>query len=184
MLHRLQIRCVSEDCRCLPRGPWLSWTHSARVSLCRRRGFAQALVPQRLLPSPASGGRAPVLSMLARQPSLPRSCFRVPLPVFPRPCVLRHFPPGGLRLLLAQAARCRRVFQAPCTPGRTPLTHLLQASAADLNLACRPLLGVGGHQGDRFRAQILHLCVTPPDALPAVSSFRRLFLEAVARSFL
>lgn len=164
MLHRLQIRCVSEDCRCLPRGPWLSWTHSVRVCLC---------APAGALPRPSclsASSPAPHLGPCAcavharRQPSLPVSCFQVPLPVFPLPCVLRHFPPGGLRLLLAQAARCRRVFQAPCTSGRTPLTHLLQASAADL--ACRPLLGVGGHQGDRFRAQILHLCVTPPERPP------------------
>ena len=115
-------------------------------------------------PQPRIWGPCACAVHARRQPSLPVSCFQVPLPVFPLPCVLRHFPPGGLRLLLAQAARCRRVFQAPCTSGRTPLTHLLQASAADL--ACRPLLGVGGHQGDRFRAQILHLCVTPPERPP------------------
>lgn len=55
MLHRLQIRCVSEDCRCLPRGPWLSWTHSARVSLCRRRGFAQASCLSASSPAPHLG---------------------------------------------------------------------------------------------------------------------------------
>lgn len=164
MLHRLQIRCVSEDCRCLPRGPWLSWTHSVRVCLCAPAGLCPGLPASAPPPQPRIWGPCACAVHARRQPSLPVSCFQVPLPVFPLPCVLRHFPPGGLRLLLAQAARCRRVFQAPCTSGRTPLTHLLQASAADL--ACRPLLGVGGHQGDRFRAQILHLCVTPPERPP------------------
>ena len=166
MLHRLQIRCVSEDCRCLPRGPWLSWTHSVRVCLCAPAGLCPGLPASAPPPQPRIWGPCACAVHARRQPSLPVSCFQVPLPVFPLPCVLRHFPPGGLRLLLAQAARCRRVFQAPCTSGRTPLTHLLQASAADL--ACRPLLGVGGHQGDRFRAQILHLCVTPPERPPCL----------------
>ena len=72
-------------------------------------------------------------------------------------CVLRHFPPGRLQLLPAQATGCRRVFQGALHFRMdAPLTHLLQASASDL--ACRSLLG--GQQGERFGAQILHPCVT------------------------
>lgn len=97
-------------------------------------------------------------------------------------CVLRHFPPGGLQLLPAQAAGCRRVFQgSPHFRMDAPLTHLLQASASDL--ACRSLLG--GQQGERFRAQILHPFVTlalqrPPCRLQLSPTL----LEAVARIFL
>lgn len=135
----------------------------ACVSLCPRRGFAQAFVPQRLLPSPASGGRAPVLSMLGVSLVCPCPASRFLSPCSHSPASSDTSRQEGCGSF-SRKPRCRRVFQAPCTSGRTPLTHLLQASAADL--ACRPLLGVGGHQGDRFRAQILHLCVTPPERPP------------------
>ena len=104
MLHRLQIRCVSEDCLCLPRGPWLSWTHSVRVCLCAPAGLCPGLPASAPPPQPRIWGPCACAVHARRQPSLPVSCFQVPLPVFPLPCVLRHFPPGGLRLLLAQAA--------------------------------------------------------------------------------
>lgn len=55
-------------------------------------------------PQPRIWGPCACAVHARRQPSLPVSCFQVPLSVFPLPCVLRHFPPGGLRLLLAQAA--------------------------------------------------------------------------------
>ena len=69
------------------------------------RGFAQAFVPQLLLPSPASGGHSPVLSTLVFQPSLPVSCFQVPLPMdfsnknTGADC---HYPLQGMCLLLTQ----------------------------------------------------------------------------------
>ena len=76
---------------------------------CPCRGFAQAFVPQLLLPSPASGDHAPVLSTLAFQPSLPVSCFQVPLPMFPLPC------PSCLR---PQTLPARKAAASSCTSCR------------------------------------------------------------------
>lgn len=73
------------------------------------RGFAQAFVPQLLLPSPASGGHSPVLSTLVFQPSLPVSCFQVPLPMFPLPCPSRLRP---------QTLPARRAAASSCTSRR------------------------------------------------------------------
>lgn len=186
MPQRLQICCVSEDCCCLPRGRWLSWTHSVPVSLVPLQGLCPGLRASAPPPQPRLWAMRLCCPRLCFSPAclFPASRFLSPCSHSPahHACVLRHFPPGGLQLLPAQAAGCRRVFQGALHFRMdAPLTHLLQASASDL--ACRSLLG--GQQGERFRAQILHPCVTlalqrPPCRLQLSPTL----LEAVAQIFL
>ena len=169
MLHASRsVVCLRTAAAC-PSGPWLSWTHTTRVCLPPLQGLCPGLHTStpacqrhgRGLPVPA-GHRAPVLSPPMFPPSLPLFAASRFLPTCSHSlahhtCVLRHFQPGSLQLLPEQATRCKGVFQGALS-FRTDalLTHLPQASSSDL--ACRSLLL--GHQGGRFRAQILHLCMT------------------------
>lgn len=144
----------------------------ACVSLCPRRGFAQAFVPQRLLPSPASGGRAPVLSMLGVSLACPCPASRFLSPCSHSPASSDTSRQEGCGSFLRKPRAAGGCFRRPALqdgrPSHTSFRPAPRISPADPSLVL--VVTRETDSGLRFCTSVwLHR-----SALPAVSSFRRL----------
>ena len=128
MPQRLQICYVSEDCYCLPRGRWLSWTHSVPVSLLPLQRLCPGLCASAPAPQPRLWGpcACAVHACVSAQPAcflLPGSSPNVPTPLPVMPASSDTSRQEGCSFFLHKLQAAGGCFRVLCTSGWTPLSH-------------------------------------------------------------